>query len=396
MKTISRRHTTATHGGLDDTFRPSPTASLSQHGANSHVRALAVQSDGEIVVGGDFTSVGGTGRNRIARLNANGSRDDTFTPGSGANGTVNAIAVQSDGKVIFGGAFTSVDGTTRNRLARLNSNGTLDTTFNPNVGGGDVHSIVVQPDGKIILGGAFTTVVGGQPTAQTRNRIARLNSDGTLDTFNPSITGGSSPVVYSIALQPNGRVIVGGDFTTIGGQARNRVARLDVNGSLDSTFNPGTGPNGLVRSVAADNDRVVIGGDFTEVGTSGRNRVARLLSSGDLDGSFLSGQSGVNAPVYSVAPQSDGRVTIAGEFTSLNGAIRNRIGRLHANGTLDETFKPSPTSLLTQHGANGIIRSLVVQWDGLFVIGGDFTVYTVPGSSQALSAGPRVTRIGGH
>jgi uncharacterized delta-60 repeat protein len=290
----------------------------------------------------------------------------------------------------------------------------LDTTFNPNVGGGDVHSIVVQPDGKIILGGAFTTVFGGQQTGQTRNRIARLNSDGSLDTgFDPSITGGSAPVVYSIALKlsPIGaldKILVGGEFITVGTQTRTRVARLTTSGGLDTSLNEFQGPNAAVRAVAVDaKDNIVIGGDFTTVNLTGRKRVARFSSDGTLDPNFQNGATdGANAPVYAIAPQSDGRVTIAGEFTLLNGLlngngnIRRRIGRLHADGSLDETFRPSPTTLLSQHGANGIILSLAVQWDGLFVIGGDFTAYTVPGQvdniPQPLSVGPRVARVGGH
>ena len=133
------------------------------------------------------------GRVAIARLNADGSTDTGFNPGSGGNDWVEAVALQPDGKVLIGGSFTSFNGTPRNRIARLNANGSLDTTFNPGSGvDNTVNRIAVQSDGKVLLVGAFTTVNG-----VSRNRIARLNADGSLDTsFNPG-TGANGFVMRS-------------------------------------------------------------------------------------------------------------------------------------------------------------------------------------------------------
>src|SRR5438309_1203319 len=108
--------------------------------ASSSVYATAVQADGKILAGGQFTSIGGQTRNRIARLNPDGTLDTAFDPN--ANAPVNAIAVQADGKILVGGDFTNIGGQTRNRIARLNSDGTLDTTFDPNASGGSVRSLV--------------------------------------------------------------------------------------------------------------------------------------------------------------------------------------------------------------------------------------------------------------
>jgi uncharacterized delta-60 repeat protein len=129
------------------------------------------------------------------------------------------MAVQSDGKILIGGSFTTVGGVTRNRIARLNSDGSLDTGFNPNVNS-NVEALAVQSDGKILIGGWFTAV--GSP-ATTRNYVARLNADGSLDTgFNPN----ASSIIRTVREQSDGKIIIGGGFTTVGGTARNRLARL--------------------------------------------------------------------------------------------------------------------------------------------------------------------------
>ncbi|MGB8647777.1 MAG: delta-60 repeat domain-containing protein, partial [Anaerolineae bacterium] len=233
-------------------------------GANGQVTVLAVQADGKILVGGAFTMLGGggtgtTARNYIGRLNTDGSLDTTFNPG--ANGQVTVLAVQADGKILVGGAFTMLGGggtgtTARNYIGRLNADGSLDATFNPGAGN-QVTVLAVQADGNILVGGAFTTLGG-----QTRNRIGRLNADGSLDTtFNP----GANNVVYAMAVQADGKILVGGLFTTLGGQSRNRIGRLNADGSVDATFNPGA--NGVVYVLAVQADgKILVGGGFTTLG----------------------------------------------------------------------------------------------------------------------------------
>jgi uncharacterized delta-60 repeat protein len=388
-------------GALDTTFNPSGTDGA----PDGIVRTVAVQPDGKILVGGDFFVLGDIARPYVARLNVNGSLDNSFNTALGPNGPVHAIAIQPDGKVLIGGIFTSVNGTGRDRLARLNSDGSVDTGFNPGVSGGaspTVRSIVVQPDGKFIVGGAFTTVAG-----QTRNQIARFNSDGTIDTgFNPSFTGGSTPAVYSVALQTDGKVVVGGNFTTVGGQTRNRIARLDDNGNLDSLFNPVATPNDSVRSVAVQTDgKVVIGGDFTAVPFAfNRSYVARLNPNGNIDATFNANSviGGTSPVVHSVIADQYGRVCIAGQFTSAHG---NNLVRLAGNnGSLDTNFRPGPMTQISTLGlgADNTVRTLAMNPDGFLMLGGDFTTYKVPGeipgippTPQPLSRGPHIVRVGG-
>ena len=234
--------------------------------ANSTVFAIATPPDGKVLIGGVFNAVGGTTSHLIARLNADGTRDAGFDAGA-VNSPVYAIATQPDGKVLMGGGFNSVGGVMRRGIARLNANGTLDTGFNPDASG-SVLTIATQPDGKVLIGGIFTPV-----GVTARNRIARLNADGTLDTdFNPDASGS----VVTIATQPDGKVLMGGGFTSVGGVMRRGIARLNADGTLDTGFNPDV--NDTVYAIATQPDgKVLIGGVFTSVGATARNRVARLL-----------------------------------------------------------------------------------------------------------------------
>jgi uncharacterized delta-60 repeat protein len=323
---------------------------------------MVVQSDGRILIGGSFTTVGGVTRKRVARLNSDGSLDTSFNLNAdlNLNGAVYAMAVQSDGKILIGGDFTMVGSTTRNRIARLNSDGSLDSTFNSlnnvidiDASNNNVRVVAVQSDGKIIIGGDFLKVGG-----QTRNRIARLNSDGSLDTaFNPD----ANSAVFAAVVQSDGKVIIGGNFSTIGGQTRRYVARLNSDGSLDT---PAPSLNLSVSTIAVQSDgKILIGGSFTTVGGLTRNRIARLNSDGSLDTGF---NPNVNSNVEALAVQSDGKILIGGWFTAVGSpaTTRNYVARLNADGSLDTGFNPN---------ASSIIRTVREQSDGKIIIGGGFT-----------------------
>jgi uncharacterized delta-60 repeat protein len=210
--------------------------------------------------------VGGQRRNCIARLNADGSLDTGFNPNAG--GLVYSLVVQTDGKILLGGDFTAVGGATRYRIARLNADGTVDSGFNPVVNN-VVFSLALQADGKILLGGYFTTVGG-----TARYYIARLNADSTLDTaFNPNANNS----VCSLALQADGKILVGGYFGSIGVIMRNYIARLNADGTLDSGFNLNS--SGYVNSIAAQADgKLLLGGSFTNIGGLARTCFARVLN----------------------------------------------------------------------------------------------------------------------
>jgi uncharacterized delta-60 repeat protein len=343
-------------GSLDTSFDPGI-------GANALIYALAVQSDGKIVIGGGFTSYNGTTRNRIARLNADGSLDTGFSPGTAANTSVYTLAIQSDGKILIGGLFTTYGGISRNRIARINTNGTLDTGFTPGTGANDdVNSIAIQSDGKILIGGNFTTYNGS-----SISRIARLNANGSRDTgFNPG--AGVNGIVNAFVVQADGKILIGGAFTTYNSVTRNRIARLNANGSLDTGFDPAGGANSLIRVFAVQSDgKVLIGGNLTTYAGTACSRIVRINTDGSMDAGFSTG-AGINGAVTSLDVQADGKIIVGGGFTSYDGIVRNRIARANTDGTADAAF-------CHEAGANDIIYAIALQSDGKILIGGSFTTY---------------------
>src|SRR5438046_9160471 len=201
-------------------------------------------------VAGRFTSFNGFTHHGICRLNANGSVDQTFGLGSGIN-TALALALQTDGRIIVGGQFSNVDLTPRFNLARLNNDGSVDLSFDPvNGPSGDVNAIVIQPDGRIVIGGTFICYNGF-----ARGGIARVLGNGALDpSFDSGVgTGGN---VFPLALQHNGQIVLGGHFVQYSGINRTFIARVFGDGSLAFGFNPA--PNDCIPSLAVEpGDRIL-------------------------------------------------------------------------------------------------------------------------------------------
>ncbi|MEZ4947520.1 MAG: T9SS type A sorting domain-containing protein [Cyclobacteriaceae bacterium] len=332
-------------------------------GANYWVHSIALQPDGKVLIGGEFTTINGVTRNRMARLNSDGSLDETFNPGLGTSGSVYTIALQSDGKIMIGGSFFSYNGTNIFNIARLNSDGSLDETFNPGfVFINSVTSLAIQSDGNVLVGSIFYQYDGVQIKT-----IARVNSNGSLDsTFDPG--SGVNNTVWAIGLQPDGKVLLGGRFTNYNGVPINRIARVNSNGSFDNTFNLGSGVNGAIHSIALQqNDKLLIGGEFSSYNGIPRKNIARVNSNGSLDITFNPG-SGANKRISTIAIQSDNKVLIGGIFTDYNGTQINSIARINADGSLDLTFDPGS-------GSNREIYSIAIQSDNKVLIGGGFTDY---------------------
>jgi uncharacterized delta-60 repeat protein len=193
------------------------------------VKAIAIQSDGKILIGGSFNSVGGKTRNNIARLNADGTLDETFVD-CGADGLIQAIAIQSDGKILIGGSFLNVGGESKAYIARLTSTGALDTSFSPALND-SVRTIAIQSDGQILIGGDFDYV-----NATFQAYIARLNTNGSRDSSFYNVW--PSGEVNAIAIQFNGKILIGGLFGGIDDMTGSNVyiARLDTDGHVDATF----------------------------------------------------------------------------------------------------------------------------------------------------------------
>jgi uncharacterized delta-60 repeat protein len=236
--------------------------------------------------------------------------------------------------------------------------GDLQIGFNPGANG-EIKCFAVQADGKVLVGGWFSTLGGA-----SRSCIARLNSDGTLDSgFNPA----ANNTVNAVAVLADGKMLVAGNFTSVAGAFRSRIARLNADGTLDAGYDPNA--NATVNTLALQADgKVLIGGDFTSVGGWVRNRIARLNADGTLDTGY---NPNANATVNTLALQADGKALIGGAFTSLGGVSSFYIGRLNTDGTVDSGFYSH---------ANNQVTCLALQADGKIVLGGSFT--TMNGMSR--------------
>lgn len=278
------------------------------------VYCSAIQTDNRIVVAGAFTSYHGVPRNCITRILSDGGLDTTFNPGDGANQLIHSLAIDAGGNLVIGGVFTEFNNVSRNRVARILPSGSLDISFNPGTGADDrVWSIALQPDGKILIAGEFTAY-NGTPAPY----IARLNSDGSLDNTFAMGTGPNS-IVQSIALQGDGKILISGMFTSFNGTQRNSIARLNSDGSLDVSFDPGAGLIGSAYSISVQNDgKIILGGSFLYYDLIPRSHVARIHVNGSLDTTFNPGL-GANTAIMSTALQADGKILIGGLFTCYNG-----------------------------------------------------------------------------
>ena len=363
---------------------------------NGTVFALAVQSNGKSIVAGNFNNVGGFARNNIARVNVDGSVDQTFDPN--VNGRINAVVVQSDGKILIGGYFTTVQpngagsATVRNHVARLNADGTLDTSFNPNVGGvlaPEVEAILIQSDGRIVLGGTFTTAQpNGAATVTTRNRVARFNADGTLDAgFDPNV----DRVVLSIAQQSDGKLILGGGFTMVQpngastATVRTSIARLNIDGSVDTGYDPEPN-NGVTKVVVQPDDRVIAAGYFTTVAPNGAGAATNAihLARFNGDGSIdTTYNPGVSGNIMTLQLQRNGGLILGGTFSAVQSVKRNYVARLNVDGTLDTVFDPE---------ANYTVFAIAEQSDGSILLGGNFTQLQ-PNSATAPTTRNGLARV---
>jgi len=284
--------------------------------ANSSVSALVVGGD-SVYVGGDFTTIGGKDRDRLAAFNANGSLHD-WNPG--ADSIVRALAV--DGETVYvGGDFTTIggqdQGEKRNRLAAIATNGSL-LAWNPGTDS-SVRALAVD-GGTVYAGGGFVTIGGF-----ARNHLAAIGKDGRVHNWNPD----AGNWVEALAVDDN-TVYVGGRFTTIGGQPRTNLAAIGHNGTLlpwhpDASRNPWS----WVRTLVVDGDTVYVGGEFSTIGGKPRNRLAAIATDGTLLGWNPDAGDKVNALVV------DGdRVYVGGDFTTIGGQVRNRLAAIATDGTL--------------------------------------------------------------
>ena len=395
---------------VDANFNPNP---------NSYVYKVLLQPDGKILVSGNFSQIGGQNRNGLARLNADGSVDTTFSPtATGAlgvlqpdgkiivyidsfspsvpasfvrlnpNGTVDnsfkttksyggvrTVALQADGKILTGseGASRYSSGTSV-EFNRINTDGSPDITVDFNGKYEVITKIVVQPDGKILLGGTRSS----SAPATLDRALLRLNADGSVDsTFaNVAVTGGGEggfsgrPTVYGvddIALQPGGKILLGGTFNTVNGQSKSNFARVNADGTLDTAFNSSAN-RGVDKITLRANGNIIIAGIFSAVNGIATNNPAELTSSGEL---VNAAPQGPNGEVKSIAVQPDGKILVGGSFTQINGQNTTGLVRLNSDKTIDNTFTDPNIKGGDPRLSTGVTQ-IYVQPDGKILIGGSF------------------------
>lgn len=336
-----------TPGALDLDFLPDP-------GVDGPVAALAVQGNGGVIVGGDFFSVAGSASVDLARLNPDGSFDGNFVVSQSIDanyfsGHVNGVAAQPDGQVLAAGHMKMTGSPSNRGLLRLRPDGALDMAFVP--GFSEVHLVARSPDEKLLV--------------SSYNSLVRLHTNGIVDTnFQASVNGH----INALALLPDGRVLIAGSFNVVDGFARSNVACLIQNGRADPTFNTGPAANGAIYALAAQPDgKCVIVGDFTTIGGTARPRITRVLADGAPDAAFDPGL-GANAIISAVALASDGKICVAGSFTNFNGFTRRRLARLLPNGAVDSAFDPGL-------GASSTINAMRLDEYGRIHIAGNFSAY---------------------
>lgn len=332
------------------------------------IYSISLQTDGNLIVVGSFTKYNGVNSNRVARILPNGNLDPTFGIGDGANSLIEEVHIQQDGKMILGGSFLAFNKIPCGKIIRLNSDGTVDTTFVQGTGfNGDVSALTTQSDGKILVGGAFLEFNG-----VAASKIIRLNPDGSIDGSFISGTGFSNGVVEVIKVNAATSIMIGGSFTgTYNGTDVNRVIFLDSSGVINPGFDIGSGPqNGTVNALTKDlANSWYIGGSFTVFDSQIQGRLAKIDGSGTLDFGYLTAGVGFDSSVLKVIVLADDKTMAFGNFTKFNGTVCNRITRLSENGTIDSSFNNSGT------GANNSIKTAVVQTDGKVVFAGVFTNY---------------------
>jgi uncharacterized delta-60 repeat protein len=400
------------NGSRDESFSSGWGEQGTSGVGSSAVRTITIQSDGKIIIGGDFLSYGNEPSMYIARLGPgividNGTLDETFM--STVNSPVTASAIQGDGKIIVGGGFHPI------RIGRINLDGSSDGTFNPGTGVTNtivpsevsVNALAIQSDGKILIGGQFNSYNG-----TSVNHIARLNANGTLDgTFD--IGSGADYRVYAIAVQPNGKIIVGGEFTTFNGTTANHIVRLNADGSIDGAFVSGTGANDRIRTLAVQGDgKIIIGGRFTSYDGISAIGIARLNANGSIDETFSGsvqnsdGSSLTVGEALVTALQNDGKILTGGSFRFCGSANRSRIARvLSAIGTAVEDnhltnisigIYPNPNSgFCTLHlpSIQGQLRYEVLSPIGQLVQNGSVTSENTAIDLKGVSPGLYTLRV---
>ncbi|MFN5319161.1 MAG: T9SS type A sorting domain-containing protein [Bacteroidia bacterium] len=313
-------------GTIDNTFQPNFTS------WNGTVESIATTSNGSIIVGGSFNvqSLGVT-RSNLVRLFPDGGLDTSFKAFV-ANSWVTNVVVQPDEKIVVLGYFTTFNGAPQNRILRLNSNGTADIAFNQNVGSGlsfGASKIHLDANGKITIWGAFTFNNTDLPGG-----LVRLNSNGTIDnTFSIGSGPGNFENIYDFAYTTANKILLAGTFSTVNGTPANDLILLNYDGTPDPSFSSGVGPTccGILNVIEEPNSgKIIIANGFYDYNGTLRANLARLNSNGTLDATYDPGAGFVdNSTINTLMFDSNGKLLIGGGFNSYNNISRINLVRIN-------------------------------------------------------------------
>ncbi|HVT72268.1 MAG TPA: immunoglobulin domain-containing protein, partial [Lacunisphaera sp.] len=350
----------------DTTYPANPLLTLS-----TRIYAVIPLSGGKWMVGGEFVQWDATPRTFLARLNSDFSLDLGFTPPA-LNNYVYALAAASDGSVYVGGDFTSVDGNLVPGLFRLDSSGAYDRSWRPrdNPPAGGVSALAVQSDGKLLV--ARQSLSTGEPVPANTDILRRLNTDGTLDgTFSVNINANNNfnNKLVAVFVESNGSIAFGGNFTAVNGSSRGGVARVDSTGAtLDTAFGGTQGANNMVYSMTqVSGGGYLIAGTFGSVAGSARNKVAIINGDGSLN-AFA--PPSINGNVLGAAQDANGKIVVTGTFTTVNGQATDGVVRLTAGGSVDTLYPSAATTTINTTSRSSFVFPLS---DGRIALFGAFT-----------------------
>lgn len=339
------------------------------------VSSIVQQSDNKLLISGSFSGYNGNQSYGIIRVSSTGSYDYTFDSSLGFSGSSflnmrpNRMSIQKDGKIICVGYFTSYSGINQNYICRLNTDGTLDTSFAVGVGFNSfVTNVGLQSDGKIICVGYFTSYNGN-----FCNRICRLNSDGTFD--NTFTTGsGLSAAAFELKILSDDSILICGGFSSYNGTSANRIIKLLPTGVIDASFVYGSGFNNTTNRLDIDNDgNVYVIGSFTTYdGTTVPKYIVKLDKYGSVDSTFSSnlgaGFTTGGPTIIKIGNYNEIYVGCA-TVTVIGGINYRGIFKISTDGIISTNFVPS----VGFYG--GYPQSLFIDNSGNVVVGGTFTTY---------------------
>jgi uncharacterized delta-60 repeat protein len=356
--------------------------------SNGSIFQLFISSDYKLYIGGNFGSYANiSGADDLIATSLNGTYDSTFDANPDNN--VYSISEQSTGKLIIGGSFVKMNGFNNSYLVRLNTNGTIDTSFNNNdipIINNTVFSkdcIAVDSQDRIYVGGRFT-----QAGSNSASGLVRLLSDGTYDSSFDTTIGftqdGLAPNMGSIKILSDGKILAVGSFNDYNGVTRNRIAKLNLDGTLDTSFLYTTGPNGSIFTTHELSDgSILIGGSFTQYNGTSVNKLVKVDSSGNIDNTFDIGtgpeKTNPSGTTYinDILVQPSGKIIISlsGNTETWNGVATDILIRLNSDGTLDNTWNVGGSGFVDSVFNDPSTYDIVEQENGNIIVGGRFTGY---------------------